>query len=305
MGSTAPVFVVPAFALTRNGRRSAARSASIAAIDVPRTQPEVVIRRQDAQLVRPEPEVACGSRDRRVGLIAGVHHDPRRHRADERLSCARDRGEVRGRSAGHQDARRRLRVFDPVAEPVEDGQLEGARSGGFAPRAGVDHGRRSDQVAEGGRPRAGAGDVAEEPRMIEVADERQDVLVQDAGAARRSPAGRSRVARPGARASIRGCRSAGPVRPEAPSILAMSMSTTASPISRICFGPQRKWIGTHPYPSGSAVIGQSRSVAGLRSGFRQGGHALPGVRAGVGPRRPLTLATISDRTATSPYRSGV
>ena len=148
--------------------------------DVARAQPEGVIGRQDAELVGPEPQVARRPGDGRVRLIAGVHHDPRRHRADERLPGAGDRGEVRGRSAGHQDARRRVRVPHPVAEPVQDRQLEGARSGGFAPRAGIDHGRGRDQVTEGGGPGAGTGDVAEEARMVEMADERQDVLVQDA-----------------------------------------------------------------------------------------------------------------------------
>ena len=100
---------------------------------VRRTQTEGIVGRQNAQLVRPESQVACRPSHRRVRLIAGVHHDPRRHRADERLAGARDRGEVRGRPARYEDPGCRLRVLDPAAEPVKDGQLECARAGGFAP----------------------------------------------------------------------------------------------------------------------------------------------------------------------------
>src|SRR4026208_2501047 len=55
-----------------------------------------------------------------------------------------------------------------------DSRPEAAAAAGAA----AAFGRGRDQVAECRRPRAGAWDVAEEPRMIEMADVWQDVFVE-------------------------------------------------------------------------------------------------------------------------------
>ena len=84
-----------------------------------------------------------------------------------------------------------------------------------------------DEVAQRGRPRPGARDVAEEPRMIEVPDEREHVAVEPVDEV-------VEVVRPvaGAGPSMRGghvgpaARSGAPARRGRPAIRATSMSTT-------------------------------------------------------------------------------
>src|SRR5207244_11074747 len=97
---------------------------------------------------------------------------------DDRLASPGDRREVSGGSARHEDAGRLVRIVDPLPEPVEDGQLELARSCGFPPGSRIDVRGRGDEVAERRGPRPGARDIAEEARVVEVADERQDVTIQ-------------------------------------------------------------------------------------------------------------------------------
>jgi len=110
--------------------------------------PEPVVRGDHPELIGTEPEMARGAGDGRVGLVAGIGHDPRRHRPDDRLPGAGDGCQVRRRPAGHEHAGGLRGVADPLAEPVEDGQLQLARTGGFPPGAGIDVG------CEGRRRRA-------------------------------------------------------------------------------------------------------------------------------------------------------
>ncbi len=87
-GSTAPVLVAPPFATTKE--REPARS--LVGRDRRRErrglEPQVVVDRQHAHLVRPEAEDARRSADRRVRLVGGVDDEVVAHRADARLARA-------------------------------------------------------------------------------------------------------------------------------------------------------------------------------------------------------------------------
>ena len=94
--------------------------------------------RKDADLIGPEPEHACGARDRSMSLIGDVQRRALVHRPEQRLARAREGGEVGSRAAGHEHAGGLARVADPLLEPVEDDELDAARAGALHPGADVD-----------------------------------------------------------------------------------------------------------------------------------------------------------------------
>ena len=140
-----------------------------------RLEPQVLADGQDPHLVGPEAERPCSPCERRVRLVGDVDDEVVAHRADERLARAGERGQVRGRAAGHERAGRLGRIADPVLEPAEDLQLELRRAGGLHPRARVDVARARDEVAERARPGAGGRHEREVAGMGGAAREREDV----------------------------------------------------------------------------------------------------------------------------------
>ena len=189
--------------------------------------PEPLVRRQDADLVRAEAEVARRTGERGVRLVARVRDDPRRHRPDERLAGAGDRRQVGRRPARHEDARGR-RPGSRSSRGTSRGPSARAgsgrppramplrrcwsprRSGRRAPRATC---RRPGCSRRTGDGRSGRRTGGRRGRGARAA--RRSRAARRAGARRSSRPSRSRVA----------VRSTGPSA--RPAIRATSMSTAA------------------------------------------------------------------------------
>ena len=140
-----------------------------------RREPERRVARQHAHLLRPEPEHPGPAGDRRMRLVRDVEHEVAAHRAGLRLARAGEGGHVRGRAAARQRSSRLCRVADPVLEPAEHLELDLARAGRLHPGTRVDVAGARDQVGERAGPGSGAGNEAEEARVVDAAAERKHV----------------------------------------------------------------------------------------------------------------------------------
>ena len=115
----------------------------------------------------------------RVRLVARVDDDARRHRPDQGLPGARDRRQV-GRGPAASPARPPSPERYPIQPRNQSSTVSSSWLGPDASRhePAVDVHRRRDEVAQRPRPRPGARDVAEEARVREVPDERQDIAIE-------------------------------------------------------------------------------------------------------------------------------
>ncbi len=134
-GSIAPVFVVPAEATTMNGRRPARRSSATVATQRLGVDAELGVGRHDAQVRAGEARDRRGLRDAGVRLLAHVVGAVTEVLAELRVPCRDDRGEVRERAAGREQALRAFRILEQVAEPPRDVLLDRDRGRPLLPEA--------------------------------------------------------------------------------------------------------------------------------------------------------------------------
>ena len=144
----------------------------------PGGEPEGLVARQHAHLLRPKAQDPRGARDRGMRLVGDVEHEVVPHRAGAALARASQGGQVPGRAAADERAGCVGRKPDPVLEPAEHLELDLARAGRLHPRARVEVAGTGDQVTEGAGPGSGEGDEAEEARVAVAAGEREDVAVE-------------------------------------------------------------------------------------------------------------------------------
>ena len=134
--------------------------------------------RDHPHLVGPEAEHARCAGERRVRLVGHVDHG---RSSIGPISVSRAQASAVRFAAEPPETRtplRRLRVADPLPEPVDHDQLERARARRTEPPAGVDVERARDQVAERPRPRPLTGDERQVAGMADPGDVRQDVPLE-------------------------------------------------------------------------------------------------------------------------------
>ena len=120
-----------------------------------------------------------------VGAVALVAHVHGRALGVAGLFPGGDEGVEAGRRApAREQPARGLRVAEPVPDPVEDDQLELARTARGQPGALVDLVPRGHEISQHPRPGGRCGDEPEEPGVIDPRRNRQDLsggALQDLG----------------------------------------------------------------------------------------------------------------------------